>query len=273
MAVGQKTLFEKVLYPSQSSMNPYKILGITDQASDEEVKRAYRAMAAKYHPDVGGDAWVFEQVRDAYDRIVKIRQPAAQATARPTKTASATPEQKPQRAAQQKSAQQDTAQQRTQPPNASHPNSTRAASPQSTSKQTASAQPTSAADNFNANTATWPALIQTQVRRLFTVFFRHQLPLQSETSYFILANVLDIVFTNILLRMHAIEANPIANYVLIHWGFNGMIAFKLFLVACVCLVTQLIAVHHLRRARQTLYLGTAIVGAVVIYSGLLLVRS
>jgi hypothetical protein len=46
-------------------MNPYKILGINEQATDEEIKRAYLAMAAKYHPDVGGDAWVFEQVRES----------------------------------------------------------------------------------------------------------------------------------------------------------------------------------------------------------------
>ena len=108
--------------------------------------------------------------------------------------------------------------------------------------------------------------------RIVTLLFRQQLPLQSETSYFILVNVLDIVFTNVLLRMHAIEANPIANYVLIHWGFPGMIAFKLFLVACVCLITQLIAVHHLRRARQTLYFGSVIVGVVVAYSAFLLAR-
>ena len=92
-------------------------------------------------------------------------------------------------------------------------------------------------------------------------------------GYFILVNVLDIVFTNILLRMHAMESNPIANYVFIHSGFHGMIAFKLLLVAFVCLITQLIAVHHMRRARQTLYLGTAIVGAVVVYCALLLARS
>ena len=57
-------------------MSPYKILGVTDQATDEEVKRAYLAMAAKYHPDAGGDAWVFAQVRDAYDRIIRVRQSA-----------------------------------------------------------------------------------------------------------------------------------------------------------------------------------------------------
>ncbi len=32
-------------------MDPYKVLGINPNASDEEIKRAYRDMAKKYHPD------------------------------------------------------------------------------------------------------------------------------------------------------------------------------------------------------------------------------
>ena len=242
-------------------MNPYKILSITDQASDQEVKRAYHAMAAKYHPDVGGDAWVFEQVRDAYDRIQKIRRPAAQANTAATASDSGS-----------------NSQNATAPP--PKPSSTSAYTSQATGQR-----PTTAPGKATRATTTGPTTgpttgtadphltVQSLAQRIVSFLFRHQLPLQSETSFFILANVLDIVFTNILLRMHAIEANPIANYVLIHWGFNGMIAFKLFLVTCVCLITQLIAVHHLRRARQTLYLGTVIVGLVLLYSGLLLVRT
>jgi hypothetical protein len=208
-------------------MSPYKILGVTDQATDEEVKRAYLAMAAKYHPDTGGDAWVFAQVREAYDRIIRIRQSAASTTHVPK------------------------------------PNSYAPPRPQQTATYSDySARPTEPSHET-------PSIS----KRITTLLFHHQLPLQSETSYFILVNVLDIVFTNILLRMHAMESNPIANYILIYWGFPGMIAFKLFLVACVCLIAQLIAVHHIRRARQTLYLGTVIVGIVVAYSAFLLARS
>ena len=209
-------------------MNPYKILGVTEQATDAEVKRAYFAMAAKYHPDSGGDAWVFAQVREAYDRILRLRQSAvstpAQSVPNPHPYAQSQPQPQP--------------------------------------------QPSAAYSKHSAASAASPPF----GKRFVTLLFHHQLPLQSETSYFILVNVLDIVFTNILLRMHAMEANPIANYILMHWGFHGMIAFKLLLVACVCLITQLIAVHHLRRARQTLYLGTVIVGAVVAYSAFLLAR-
>ena len=31
--------------------NPYSVLGISDNASVDEVKKAYRDLAKKYHPD------------------------------------------------------------------------------------------------------------------------------------------------------------------------------------------------------------------------------
>ena len=47
-------------------MDPYKILGISREAATEEIRKAYRLKAAKYHPDTGGDAWVFQQIEEAY---------------------------------------------------------------------------------------------------------------------------------------------------------------------------------------------------------------
>ncbi len=57
--------------------DPYKILGVSSDASDDEVKRAYKALAKKYHPDLNpGDKNAearMKQVNAAYDEIVAIR--------------------------------------------------------------------------------------------------------------------------------------------------------------------------------------------------------
>jgi len=53
--------------------DPYKVLGLSPDASDEEIKQAYRRLAKKYHPDLNpGDpvaAKKMQQVNAAYEQI------------------------------------------------------------------------------------------------------------------------------------------------------------------------------------------------------------
>ena len=53
--------------------DPYKILGVGRDATDEEIKQAYRRLAKQYHPDRNpGDAEAarkMQQINDAYEQI------------------------------------------------------------------------------------------------------------------------------------------------------------------------------------------------------------
>ncbi len=44
----------------------YKILGVNKDASEEEIKKAFRKLAHKYHPDKGGDEKKFKEINEAY---------------------------------------------------------------------------------------------------------------------------------------------------------------------------------------------------------------
>lgn len=58
--------------------DPYKTLGVSSSASDEEVTQAYRRLAKKYHPDLNPDSAAAEEkmrkINAAYDQIQTARQ-------------------------------------------------------------------------------------------------------------------------------------------------------------------------------------------------------
>jgi DnaJ-class molecular chaperone len=50
-----------------NSQPPYDVLGLTRDATADDVKKAYRKLAREHHPDKGGDPEKFKKVQEAYE--------------------------------------------------------------------------------------------------------------------------------------------------------------------------------------------------------------
>lgn len=49
--------------------NYYDILGVKRDADADEIRKAFRKLAVKYHPDAGGDAQKFKEISEAYTTL------------------------------------------------------------------------------------------------------------------------------------------------------------------------------------------------------------
>ena len=111
--------------------------------------------------------------------------------------------------------------------------------------------------------------------------FTANLPLETETSRFILVNALDLFMTFLLLyfsnrgmlRKAVVESNPIADFFIKRWSTTGLVFFKFGVIAFVVVIAQVVARKKPRTAKLLLDLGSLFVGAVVVYSLLIMLKN
>jgi curved DNA-binding protein CbpA len=54
-------------------MNPFEILGVSIDATDKDIKKAYIKLSKEHHPDKGGDKERFQEILNAYE-VLKNRE-------------------------------------------------------------------------------------------------------------------------------------------------------------------------------------------------------
>ena len=47
----------------------YEILGVDKDADETQLKKAYRTLSLKHHPDRGGDGEKFKEINEAYETL------------------------------------------------------------------------------------------------------------------------------------------------------------------------------------------------------------
>lgn len=54
-------------------MDYYKVLGVSENASQDDVKKAFRKLSLKHHPDKGGDQTKFSEINEAYQTLSDVQ--------------------------------------------------------------------------------------------------------------------------------------------------------------------------------------------------------
>jgi hypothetical protein len=73
---------------SEAAMDPYTVLGVAPEISDIELRRVYRGLVKRHHPDHNGgsaeSAARFAQIQNAYAQIAHNRQPPQPSSSQPS---------------------------------------------------------------------------------------------------------------------------------------------------------------------------------------------
>ena len=54
---------------SGDGFDPYEVLGLQEGCNGDDIKKAWRTLSKKTHPDEGGDAHEFDKVQKAYKML------------------------------------------------------------------------------------------------------------------------------------------------------------------------------------------------------------
>jgi hypothetical protein len=81
-------------------VDPQQVLGVSGQATLEEIRAAYREKAKRYHPDAGGEDWTFRILAQAYEILSTARVVRASSAGREARPSQAQAQPQPQARAQ-----------------------------------------------------------------------------------------------------------------------------------------------------------------------------
>lgn len=68
------TFMASLLFFDSAPTESFEVLGLDKDATPDQVRKAYRELAIKYHPDRGGKQEDFVRVNDAYNKAMKWAQ-------------------------------------------------------------------------------------------------------------------------------------------------------------------------------------------------------
>ena len=74
LRLGMKALWENRANPARSMIERQQalnVLGLPPNATPQQIKRRYRALAKRYHPDKGGNQQQMQRIIAAYEYLTK----------------------------------------------------------------------------------------------------------------------------------------------------------------------------------------------------------